>query len=488
MGLFSCSATARGNQRSQNRFMSYSDTEKSTSFHFLQLTTINHENVSHSYAMLSDSVTTNGLFDNLTLNATTEKTMNESTYHPGEAAIGVVLAMFSFITVAGNILVIAAVSKELYLRTVTNYFIVSLAVADLMVGSIVMPFAITMEMTGQVWLFGPEWCDMWHSFDVLASTASILNLCGISLDRYWAITDPIKYASRMTACRTWLSIALVWLLSAGISFPAIAWWKAVTPDTPSAENECIFTSDSAYLIISSLVSFYCPSIIMMFVYWRIYMAATAQIRSLKVGQKTLRATNGASGNREVMTLRIHRGGGNTGTNMSRQSSDEYGQSFEKCLSESERDSLVENGKRHSDTSNHRPTRCITKRIRQFAISKKLTKVAREQKAAKTLGIVVGVFILCWVPFFVFNILEGICHDKCLTHKDILFPLFTWLGYINSGMNPIIYALSMKDFRRAFGKIIFCLCPKNKFRYHNTYQSKKCSSSSSFVVTAQAERS
>lgn len=112
MGLFSCSATARGNQSSQNRFMSYSDTEKSTSFHFLQLTTINHENVSHSYAMLSDSETTNGLFDNLTLNATTEKTMNESTYHPGEAAIGVVLAMFSFITVAGNILVIAAVSKS----------------------------------------------------------------------------------------------------------------------------------------------------------------------------------------------------------------------------------------------------------------------------------------------------------------------------------------------------------------------------------------
>lgn len=465
--------------------MSYSDTEKRTAFHFLQLTTINDENVSHASAIFSDSVT-NELFANLTANITLDKAMNESAYNPGEAAIGVVLAMFSFITIAGNILVIAAVSKEIYLRTVTNYFIVSLAVADLMVGSVVMPFAITLEMTGQVWLFGSEWCDMWHSFDVLASTASILNLCGISLDRYWAITDPIKYASRMTACRTWLSIALVWLLSAGISFPAIAWWKAVTPDTP-LENECIFTSDSAYLIISSFVSFYCPSIIMICVYWKIYMAATAQIRSLKVGQKTL-TSNGASGNREVMTLRIHRGGYNTGNNMSRQPSDEYGHSFEKCLTESERETLVENGKRHSDTSTHRPTRCITKRIRQFAISKKLTKVAREQKAAKTLGIVVGVFILCWAPFFVFNVLEGICHDHCLIHKDILFPLFTWLGYINSGMNPIIYALSMKDFRRAFGKIIFCFCPKNKFQYHNTYQSKKCSSTSSFVVTAQTDRS
>ncbi|XP_061185752.1 dopamine receptor 2-like [Saccostrea echinata] len=461
--------------------MSYSDTKKST-FEFLQLTTTQSENISDAHAVFLSNASKD-LYINFTSNVTMAQTMNESTYSPGEAAVGVVLAMFSFITIAGNILVIVAVTKELYLRTVTNYFIVSLAVADLMVGSIVMPFAITLEMTGQVWLFGPEWCDMWHSFDVLASTASILNLCGISLDRYWAISDPIKYTSRMTVCRTWLSIALVWLLSAGISFPAIAWWKAVTPDLP-AENECIFTSDSAYLIISSLVSFYCPSIIMMVVYWRIYMAATAQIRSLKVGQKTL-TSNGARGNREVMTLRIHRGGG--GTTMSRQSSDEYAQSFEKCLSDCERQTLVTNGKRNSDSASHRPARCITKRIRQFAISKKLTKVAREQKAAKTLGIVVGVFILCWVPFFVFNILEGICHDTCLTHKDILFPLFTWLGYINSGMNPIIYALSMKDFRRAFGKIIFCFCPKTKFQYHNTYQSKKCSSTSSFVVVTQTER-
>jgi hypothetical protein len=457
--------------------MSYSKTERSTTLILFKLSTPQYENVSLSNAIFSS---------NFTSNVTTERMMNESTYSPGEAAIGVVLAMFSFITIAGNALVITAVTKEIYLRTVTNYFIVSLAVADLIMGSIVMPFAITMEMTGQIWLFGPEWCDMWHSFDVLASTASILNLCGISLDRYWAITDPIKYASRMTSCRTWLSIALVWLLSAGISFPAIAWWKAVTPNAPSSD-ECIFTSNSAYLIISSLVSFYFPSIIMMFVYWKIYMAATAQIRSLKVGQKVL-TSNGASGNREVMTLRIHRGGGHpSSTNMSRQSSDEYSQSFEKCLSESEKETLVTNGKRSSDTSTHRPARCITKRIRQFAISKKLTKVAREQKAAKTLGIVVGVFILCWVPFFVFNMMEAICHDSCLSHKDIIFPLFTWLGYINSGMNPIIYTLSMKDFRRAFGKILFCFCPKNKFQHHNTYQSKKCSSTSSFVVTSQTER-
>lgn len=389
--------------------------------------------------------------------------------HP---AVGAVLAMFSLVTILGNLLVITSVYKELYLRTITNYFIVSLAVADLMVGGIVMPFSISLEMTNQVWLFGTEWCDMWHSFDVLASTASILNLCIISLDRYWAISDPIAYPTKMSSCKVMLLIAFVWLCSAGISFPAIAWWKAVTPsDLPS--HMCFFTEDSAYLIFSSFVSFYCPTFVMMFVYWRIYLAAASQMRSLKMGSKVL-TSNGSHGNREVMTLRIHRGG------MPRQASDEYSNTYEKCISDPESQSLSPDSARTSIQSPGRQAKNITRKLRQFALSKKLTKIAREQKAAKTLGIVVGVFIICWMPFFVFNVLFGICHSACVSYPEIVFPVFTWLGYINSGMNPVIYALSMKDFRRAFGKIIFACCPKQHFEYRKT--NNNCSSTSSFTVT------
>jgi hypothetical protein len=120
----------------------------------------------------------------------------------------------------------------------------------------------------------------------------------------------------------------------------------------------------------------------------------------------------------------------------------------------------------SSSGTPRPAKHITKRLRHFAISKKLTKLAREQKAAKTLGIVVGVFIMCWLPFFVTNVLLALCKD-CITNPDVLFPVVTWLGYINSGMNPIIYALSMRDFRRAFSKMIFCCCPR--YRYQPPYQ-------------------
>lgn len=451
--------------------------------------------------------------DNVSSNSSSNVT--ESLYELQHPAMGIMLALFSFVVITGNVMVIVAVFKELYLRSVTNYFIVSLAIADVMVGGVVMPFAISHEMTNEVWLYGQEWCDLWHSLDVLASTASILNLCVISLDRYWAITDPINYPSRMSNSKVCLLITLVWLCSAGISFPAIAWWKAVTPpDLP--EHECLFTEDSGYLIISSLISFYIPTFIMMFVYAKIYRAAAAQSEGIKAGSKI--ASNGLRGDDgEVMTLRIHRGGfrsqeehshlhhhhhhhhsngGGGGSGSSRDGGGGSGRDglggsggsssqiqYDRSTSDSDGDSPCHSTRIHVSDSNNstpRPAKHITKRLRHFAISKKLTKLAREQKAAKTLGIVVGVFIICWLPFFVTNVLYGVCKLDCITNPDVLFPVVTWLGYINSGMNPIIYALSMRDFRRAFSKMIFCCCPRYRYQQHQrTYHHHNSMSTSSF---------
>lgn len=127
-------------------------------------------------------------------------------------------------------LVVSAIWHENQLHSVTNYLIASLAAADCLVGAIVMPFCIISEIILGSWTFGPVWCDLYHSFDVLASTASIMNLCAISLDRYIAITNPIKYPTRMTPKRVALLIAFLWTCSSLISFPAILWWRAVGQD------------------------------------------------------------------------------------------------------------------------------------------------------------------------------------------------------------------------------------------------------------------
>ena len=338
----------------------------------------------HSLRYLCNSTDVGSLLDNVTECCSTATELHASHRN---SALGALLTFFALVTVLGNILVIIAVVRERYLRNVTNYFIVSLATADFIIGAVVMPFSISLEVTNQLWLFGVDWCDVWHSFDVLASTASILNLSVISLDRYWAITDPIAYPRKMSTGRAMVLIALVWICSAAISFPAILWWRAVTTEQ-IPEKMCFFTEDSGYLIFSSIISFYVPISVILYAYYRIYKAASEQIQSLKTGSKVMHS-NGVNG--EAMTLRMHRGGG--GRLASDANSVQYSQAS--LNSDSDNESSAHLIRHHLTLSSidgsddTRPSRMISRKWRNFAISRKLSKLAKEQKAAKTLGICHG---------------------------------------------------------------------------------------------------
>ncbi|CAH1099681.1 unnamed protein product [Psylliodes chrysocephalus] len=342
------------------------------------------------------------------------------------AVVVSLLLLFSMCTVFGNMLVILAVIRERYLHTPTNYFITSLAVADCLVGLVVMPFSALYEVLGHTWFFGSDWCDVWRSLDVLFSTASILNLCVISLDRYWAITDPITYPMRMTKFRSMFLIAAVWVCSSAISFPAIGWWRAVR-NAPIPAFTCPFTEHLGYLIFSSTISFYLPLFVMLFTYFRIYRAAAAQTRSLRLGTKQILLGSGEL----ELTLRIHRGG--------------------TCKAPESRLYSTQEDEPLTALQNNGLSRVASNRLnsahsKNFSLSRKLAKFAKEKKAAKTLGIVMGVFVICWLPFFVVNLLSGFCL-QCISHERIVLAVVTWLGWINSSMNPVIYACWSRDFRR-----------------------------------------
>ncbi|ERL84902.1 hypothetical protein D910_02325 [Dendroctonus ponderosae] len=105
--------------------------------------------------------------------------------------VGVFLSLLIFLSVAGNILVCIAIYTDRGLRRIGNLFLASLAIADLFVASLVMTFAGVNDLLGY-WIFGSKFCDTWIAFDVMCSTASILNLCAISLDRYIHIKDPLS--------------------------------------------------------------------------------------------------------------------------------------------------------------------------------------------------------------------------------------------------------------------------------------------------------
>ncbi|OON23689.1 7 transmembrane receptor [Opisthorchis viverrini] len=175
------------------------------------------------------------------------------------------------------------------------------------------------DSTFELWPYGQGWCDTWHAFDVLSCTASILNLCVISVERYIAVSDPVSYQTRVTHSRSIIMIASAWICSALISFPAIVWWRASLSDKMKATNsplnstaveleclpkvsttDCVFPDNQLYLFLSSCVSFHIPLVVMIVVYWRIYRSATKVLKSLERGVKIL--------NNGDLIIRVHRGG------------------------------------------------------------------------------------------------------------------------------------------------------------------------------------
>ena len=134
------------------------------------------------------------------------------------------LVTVNLVVIVGNSLVIAAVFTYRKLRTVTNTFIVSLAVSDLLLGAVVLPFSSVNEVLGW-WPFGRVWCSAWLAIDVWVCTASILNLCAISLDRYLAISRPFRYPTLMSPTRAKIAVAVVWTLALAICLPPLLGWR-----------------------------------------------------------------------------------------------------------------------------------------------------------------------------------------------------------------------------------------------------------------------
>ncbi|XP_058049421.1 alpha-1D adrenergic receptor [Ahaetulla prasina] len=322
--------------------------------------------------------------------------------------VGVFLAVFILLAIVGNILVILSVACNRQLRTVTNYFIINLAIADLLLSTTVLPFSATLEVL-DLWVFGRIFCDIWAAVDVLCCTASIMSLCIISVDRYIGVKYSLKYPTIMTEKKAVVILGVVWLSSMVISIGPLLGWKE---EPPESEEFCTITEEPGYALFSSLFSFYLPLLVILVMYFNIYVVARRTTKSLEAGVKKERNKS-----MEVV-LRIH------------------------CRNVLE-DSLAST-KRHTFRS---------------SLSVRLLKFSREKKAAKTLAIVVGVFILCWLPFFF--VLSFGSFFPSLKPSGMAFKIIFWLGYFNSCVNPIIYPCSSKEFKRAFIRLLKCQCRRRR---------------------------
>ncbi|XP_009871364.1 PREDICTED: D(2) dopamine receptor isoform X4 [Apaloderma vittatum] len=364
------------------------------------------------------------------------KPLNESSadQKPQFNYYAMLLTLLIFVIVFGNVLVCMAVSREKALQTTTNYLIVSLAVADLLVATLVMPWVVYLEVVGE-WRFSRIHCDIFVTLDVMMCTASILNLCAISIDRYTAVAMPMLYNTRYSSKRrVTVMISVVWVLSFAISCPILFGLNNTD------ENECII-ANPAFVVYSSIVSFYVPFIVTLLVYVQIYIV----LRKRRKRVNTKRSSHGLDSDTQaplkdkcthpedvkLCTVIVKSNGSfQVEKNGHARETPHTAKAFEI--------QSMPNGKTRST---------LLKAMNRRKLSQQ-----KEKKATQMLAIVLGVFIICWLPFFITHILNVHCDCNI---PPAMYSAFTWLGYVNSAVNPIIYTTFNIEFRKAFMKILHC---------------------------------
>lgn len=340
------------------------------------------------------------------------------------------LSILAVATTIINSLVITAILVTRKLHQPANYLICSLAVTDLLVAALVMPISIV-YIAEETWVLGPAMCHLWLGVDVTCCTCSILHLAAIAHDRYRAITDAVAYSQKRTSQRAAVTIVVVWVLSVLVSLPPLIWRK-MPEESEEQEGvmECMMEHDHvAFTVYSTFGAFYIPLILILVLYYKIYRAA--------------------------QTLRNRRG-----------SSRLVKQSVNSVVMSSDRDApapvspdtLSPTEKSFSEPSTDGERVKITPTTNRVFKSRR-NPGARERRAALTLGLILGAFVICWLPFFLKEVIVNTCLS-CST-SALLADFLTWLGYLNSLINPLIYTIFNEDFKKAFQKLV-PLC-------HNQYR-------------------
>jgi len=302
---------------------------------------------------------------------------------PTTVILALVFAVFAIVTIAGNTLVIAAFATDRKLRSIGNYFILNLAVSDLIVGMLIAVYA-PYALTG-CWRLTRTGCLAFLLLDYVVPLASAWNMALISLDRYCSVAFAVEYRLRQTARRAVALMAVPW--TAGVVWygPTVLFWPLIvgrTADDDATICRVPFYDHVGYLIASSCVEFAAPFVTVTTINVLIY----ANIR---------RRTRGLMSAADTTPVR-----GDVGL-------------FSKT-------------------------------------SKAQTILSRDKRSARSLAILVVVFLVTWAPFEISAFVDQIC-GLCIpgSVSEIVF----YLLWLNSTINPVLYPFLQQRFRVAFGRIL-----------------------------------
>ncbi|XP_052448538.1 muscarinic acetylcholine receptor M1-like [Carassius gibelio] len=452
--------------------------------------------------------------------------------------IVLVTGPLSLITILGNSLVLISVRVNSQLQTISNYYLLSLAVADLILGTVSMNLYTAYIIMGR-WTLGHLACDLWLTLDYVASNASVMNLLVISFDRYFSVTRPLTYRTKRTPKTAAALIALAWVVSFVLWGPAILFWPYVVGRPSGAEAQACsipFLKVPPLTYGTAIAAFYLPVTIMIILYWRIYWeienrakGLTGLVGSVKntrdilhgLDKQSVHQTSTKSNPSRSKDKKSRKG-------PSKSAHESYKESYcnsswniededDSALSSSTDEEHEQNIKARAPSSS--PTAIELKEVQsgsedtkgvgefssaqhpsrqshlkppqksdnsichQLRAKHRINMIIKEKKAARTLSAILLAFILTWTPY---NIIVLASISYCVPEK--LWQLGYWLCYVNSTINPMCYALCNESFRVTFKALLLCRRgEKRKWetnslnRHSSVRQNTACSNMKSFTL-------
>lgn len=305
------------------------------------------------------------------------------------------MAVFTFIiiaTVVGNSLICVSVAKFRHLRTNTNFILLSLALTDLSM-VIIMVFNAVTTVTGE-WIFGEWCCRAVASIGLTLSFISILHLCLLSMDRYIAIQKPFRYHFIVTRRRIVTILCVIWLSVVVILNIPLADYEFRADTYGCASPSSLRTSrDSPYIFFLVALFVIIPFAVICFSNAVVFKTAFHQARQLSRVERSLRES-----------------------------------SADICERDPE------------------PQKRAAKTVEAHSLK-------REIKSARTFALVVGIFLLCYTPFYTAGTYRKIAGPVKVPRNVMIITM--WIAFANSFCNPIVYGLRYSPFRKAFKKLCSC---------------------------------
>ena len=303
---------------------------------------------------------------------------------------------------AGNLIVVYAFIAYNKLRAnVTNYFVISLAVSDILTSGIVISFKADSSLKYHKWTHGEFMCSLYTTMYLLAVPSSVINLCAVTVDRFLVLRMPLRYNSLMPPNRAVFIICCLWIYAfVWACLPAMG-WRVNIPILK--HGYCFFVTTQGYNVTVNIVNFLLPMIFMAVFWFFIY---TIVIR--------------------------HRD----------------------RVFEMERNLSFNTNETNESTNNSCNT--LSSQVTSSSLlapneKTERKKMRRKIRRSRYIGFIVVLFYFCWLPYVTLSMIGNLCVwcNQPGRIPYVLYDALLALGFMNSALNPFLYPFHDKHFKEAF---------------------------------------